>query len=371
MAQLLKNYLLFISGPSDVSQEHTIIKKVVEEINIWIIKYFPVSISTFHYVDDVYPNINENPQEVVDEQLREAEIFVGVFSKRCGTPVSIKDKTYNSGSEKEFYTFLENKKDGNYSNKIMVYFNESPLPSDIDLKQYSKVLEFKENIKPMGIVFPFREIENFHFYVYRHLLLALHSFIKADQILEAYKINKELADLYMDSYIDKIKICGYLINPIGPKLVELSKSFIESATSISEMTPKTPEAREYAISKMFEMKDGLNSLSSYMIDAIKQETLELNTALLYISRAITLGYFKDEAAIPEKEEIIKSCEDMINIFSQAMEAFNVHHQTFSNYPKIHQEFDNAIEYYANSMIVLCEECKSSIEIVSEMSTLLS
>ena len=119
---------VFIGAPSDVNPEREIIKKVINNMNNY---YQGTEFSKFDLIEvkkDVRSDIGSGleAQEVIDENIGDYDLFIGILWKRFGTPT----KTHESGTQQEFENALKNGK------KIMFYFsNVQVAPNEIDTEQ--------------------------------------------------------------------------------------------------------------------------------------------------------------------------------------------------------------------------------------------
>ena len=91
-------------------------------------------------------------QEVIDENIGDYDLFIGILWKRFGTPT----KTHESGTQQEFENALKNGKE------VMFYFSKLPVaPDEIDPKQLEKILNFKNDIAEEGLYFEYSSLDEF------------------------------------------------------------------------------------------------------------------------------------------------------------------------------------------------------------------
>lgn len=146
---------VFVSSPGDVSEERQILDEVVDSINRTDGHAAGFHLELFKWEDNVTPQIGPKPQQVVDDQTPEYDVYVGIMSTRFGTPPG----RYDSGTEKEFKDALKKwKKAG--SPWITFYFREQPPLSSRtdDVAQYLKVCGFREQLYSLGIVGTYAEV---------------------------------------------------------------------------------------------------------------------------------------------------------------------------------------------------------------------
>jgi ubiquinone/menaquinone biosynthesis C-methylase UbiE len=146
---------VFVSSPSDVETERKLLDEVVEEINQTIGEKSSFLLKLFKWEEDVVPQIAQRPQGVIDSQMPDYDLYLGIFSTRFGTPTD----SYGSGTEQEFRTALDR---FNREGKpwISFYFNNGPvqLRTREEREQYNKVCDFREELERQGVVGSYKEI---------------------------------------------------------------------------------------------------------------------------------------------------------------------------------------------------------------------
>ncbi len=149
-------YRIFISSPSDVSQERAVAEEAIYELNPIIQKSLGIIFEPIRWETNVIPGLSPSgAQGVIDEQTPDDyEIYLGILGARFGTPAG----QASSGTEHEFQTALNRWKEDSLSVRIMFYFkNSSGKLSDIDPDQLKKVLEFKHNLEKIGLYKEFQD----------------------------------------------------------------------------------------------------------------------------------------------------------------------------------------------------------------------
>ena len=164
----MKEFIVFISSPSDVEDERKIISKVIDEINWYyepikgIPKLKPIS------SEDARPKItNSHPQTVIDEQIDKYDLYLGIFGNKYGTPT----EKYGSGTVHEFYNALEKLNEDPKAIEISVYFS-TQLPTnknEANMNDLLKIEKFKEEISGKGLYKEYESIDKFEEIIRRHL----------------------------------------------------------------------------------------------------------------------------------------------------------------------------------------------------------
>lgn len=150
MPKQITTLSVFLASPSDVNSERLIVKNVIEELNQTVLKFSNLHFDLLNWENSTYPSFGEYPQDVINRQIGdEYDIFIGILWSRFGTPT---DKA-ESGTLEEFeraYYRIKN----NQNLEICLYFKTEPVdPYKIDLIQFQKVKEFRENLPKLGGVF--------------------------------------------------------------------------------------------------------------------------------------------------------------------------------------------------------------------------
>ena len=141
---------IFIASPGDVVQERDIVSVVVEEIRRTIGDIRNVELETIRWETHAWPDIGEDAQDVINEQIGEFDVFVGIMWKRFGSLT----KRSGSGTGEEFeraYNFFTR-----YGRpKIMFYFRNAPFytTDGKEWAQFKKVISFRMKLEKLGVLF--------------------------------------------------------------------------------------------------------------------------------------------------------------------------------------------------------------------------
>lgn len=139
MTKKIEQIRIFISSPSDVNAEKELALKVIEELNRTLCESNGLTLFPFTWEKNTYPAIGNDPQDVINKQIGDYDIFVGIMANRFGTPTH----RAGSGTEEEYNIAFENRD----SKEIMFFFKDGlTQPSSLDLKQLKKVNAFKQKI---------------------------------------------------------------------------------------------------------------------------------------------------------------------------------------------------------------------------------
>ena len=185
MSQPLKSIgivRVFVASPGDVIRERESLAGIVNELNRTLSALLPginIRLELVRWETNAFPAMGR-PQGVINEQIGEYDIFIGILWKRFGTPTG----QAQSGTEEEFRFAYDNwKKDG--KPHILIYFNREPIPTPRNLDevgQLSKVVSFRDEVSKMGLIWEYDSAERFADVVRPHLTEVVGSVIRGDDI---------------------------------------------------------------------------------------------------------------------------------------------------------------------------------------------
>ncbi len=167
---------VFVSSPGDVTQERKVLDEVAAALNESEGTAHGVYIELFKWEDDVVPRIGRRPQQEVDAQTPQYDIYVGIMSARFG----------GGGTKKEFRNALKTWKD-NARTWVAFYFDDSPRPSSKskEVAEYLKVCEFREQLESWGIVGSYKGVrgsrDSFFEKISGHLRKIIHKIVSSDE----------------------------------------------------------------------------------------------------------------------------------------------------------------------------------------------
>jgi Domain of unknown function (DUF4062) len=171
---------LFLSSPGDVSDERVAYAKAIFRFNQEYTEDKGLFIKLIRW-EDMAPQIGPGPQNVINSQLGEYDIFSGIMWNRFGTPTDVAD----SGTEEEFREALSRwVKDKRPW--VVFYFSDKPanLRSKEQLAQKAKVIEFREEINKLGLVESFVDEIELEELAYKDLVKITNSLFFKNSILK-------------------------------------------------------------------------------------------------------------------------------------------------------------------------------------------
>lgn len=164
---------VFVASPGDVQEERDALSKLIAQVNQTSSVIAPekeISLEVVRWETNAYPSAGR-PQAVINEQIGEYDIFVGIMWTRFGTSTGMAE----SGTEEEFNLAYESwTKNGRP--EIMFYFCQAPampVSSREQLKQQQLILDFREKLEGKALYWFYQRHDEFANTVFSHLLNVL------------------------------------------------------------------------------------------------------------------------------------------------------------------------------------------------------
>lgn len=174
---------VFLASPGDLSEERRAAKGVVDEFNITWAEQLGYQVQLVGWEDTL--SVWGRPQETINRDLVQCELFIGLMWKKWGTPPS-ESGPYTSGFEEEFRTSAERRKSLGRP-EISLFFKSVPEdlladPGD----ELKKVLAFRsELISSKEILFQnFSDIAEFEQLLRRRISSYVQTLVRADDAVE-------------------------------------------------------------------------------------------------------------------------------------------------------------------------------------------
>lgn len=213
------HFRVFLASPGDVSIEREALARAVDEINETTCPLLNCTLEPVKWETHATPG-GGRPQQVINEQLGDYDIFVGVMWRRFGTPSDVA----GSGTEEEYrlaYKRWENSRDM----PLMFYFCEAPFyPKTIDeLDQMRQVMAFRKEIEGKALAWAFDDHAAFEPAIRKHLCQRL------PRLVEARNGDPRARAKPIDSAIEALQA-------IWPKLDEKMQSAFNIAYNENRLT---------------------------------------------------------------------------------------------------------------------------------------
>jgi len=170
MAQQALLVKVFVASPGDTNAERERLEGVVGELNRGIAAELGISLELVRWETHARPGIGDDAQAVINRQVPEPDIVIGIFWKRIGTPTP----RAQSGTAEELLMAIERWKQTSAS-EILVYFNQvAYTPLAVDIGQVSELFVFREQLQSAGLlVWEYKGVDDFEAKVRQHLTAAL------------------------------------------------------------------------------------------------------------------------------------------------------------------------------------------------------
>lgn len=179
MAQEGRRFLrVLVASPSDTIEERTLLTKVIPELNKLHGSLEGFNLEALLWETDSYPALGVDAQDVLNRQLADYSIFVGMMSTRFGSPTRRGD----SGTEEEFDRALDRYRSNPKDIRILFYFRNATVKLfDLDIEQAWRVHEFRLRIQRQGLlVGEYATPEEFRAKVQKDLLLTVRELLRSN-----------------------------------------------------------------------------------------------------------------------------------------------------------------------------------------------
>ncbi|MES9902284.1 MAG: hypothetical protein ABW168_06330 [Sedimenticola sp.] len=161
---------VFVAAPGDIGDERDIILTVVNDWNTHRGKSSSTRLEMVWWGNSARPTMGGRPQALINNQvLDDADIVVGIFWSRFGTPTGEAD----SGTEEEIRRSVAAGK------PVMIYFCTRDLPqSSFDAEQFTQIQTFKREMGGQGLYWEYESTEEFKSQFSRHLADTVNELLK-------------------------------------------------------------------------------------------------------------------------------------------------------------------------------------------------
>lgn len=170
MSDSYKKIRVFLSSPNDVPKEREAVAEIIDLLNRTIAGKRGLILELLRWEIAVpSPGL---PQDVINAQLQEYDIFIGIMWKRFGTPT----QKAGSGTEEEFDRAYQAWLQTQFSPHILFYFCERPVPfpaTTDEVEQLKKVVAFKKRVMSIALCATYYGRGKFKWLVQEHLMRIL------------------------------------------------------------------------------------------------------------------------------------------------------------------------------------------------------
>jgi hypothetical protein len=186
---------VFVASPGDVSEERNALAKLISTVNLTSAVIAPekgISLELVRWETHAFPSAGR-PQGVINEQIGEYDIFIGIMWTRFGMSTGVAE----SGTEEEFNIAYEAWRQHGRP-QIMFYFCQAPSPPATSLaqvKQLERLVDFRQKLSEKALVWEYPSHQDFADTVFPHLMKVLQKAMIAEEPLRQVAIPASTSDL--------------------------------------------------------------------------------------------------------------------------------------------------------------------------------
>jgi hypothetical protein len=140
---------IFVSSPGDTSIERAQVRDVVGELNRTLAPRLGIVLELLLIWENMFV-VGEQPQAAINQLIADCEIFLGIMSRRFGTPTGVA----GSGTEEEFNFALERWRTKGRPH-VLLYFNDeaAALPESAEAAaQIARAYAFRKRVRTSALV---------------------------------------------------------------------------------------------------------------------------------------------------------------------------------------------------------------------------
>lgn len=325
MPKEIKLYTVFLASPSDVKTERTIVSNIITELNGTIGTINNIILELFSYEASVFPNMGNDPQEVINVQMPdEIDFFIGIFWTRLGTPTS----RFDSGTEEEFQHAYSQWQADNKSIKMMMYFKNDTLPYNVDLDQLKRLREFKSFVETKALITQFNDSEEFEKLLRLQLTLAINEtisprntvtkgtvIVNLDSKLETSSVTEDDNGYFenMDALQNNFEECAIVLNRIVDYLHVLTENMNIKTESLSLINTYSAEIRA------IETRKAIDLVADDLLEFANNSEIEIEIYKDKFEKGFNHYTKIHEFSIQySNDETIKENKDSIEAFKQTI-----------------------------------------------------
>lgn len=385
MPKSINEITIFVSSPNDVAEERESLEDIIKDINIvWDKQGVGIRFNLVRWETHTYPDIGTDAQAVINDQIDDYDIFIGIMWKRFGTPTS----RSGSGTAEEFETaykkFLKNPD----KIKVMFYFNDAPIPPrEIDTRQLDLINQFREELGEKGELYWFYNgSENFSQLVKTHLNLQLTHWQKviknenngSQQTIKSgekaiYTVEEDEEGFFELMEIGEKKTIE--LERIGQTITDISNTFQGEIESITSNNPKIPTPNE--------VKKAANQMAKVMdkfASSLEGEMADFSEVIIKAIDAYSRATIIATDFSTDKEELIKvlvNVQGAKNGFISTVGDINKFKKQLLEFPRITKPFNRSKKHtldvlnsftseITNATTMMEDVEKSILEILSDL-----
>lgn len=141
---------LFLASPSDTADEQQIVKAAIDDVNRGHGREEGFRIDLLAWKTDSYPAKGEDGQDVINQQMGDYDILLGLMNTRYGSPTG----RASSGTVEEFNHALARFVEHPEAMRIMFYFHDPLIRlSTIEPYEILQIQRFKQRLSDLGFLY--------------------------------------------------------------------------------------------------------------------------------------------------------------------------------------------------------------------------
>lgn len=379
MAENIKNIRIFLSSPSDVGNERNTVFKIAEELNIGMSNAIKKRLEIVGW-EDVNASTSDYAQNVINEQIGDYDIFLGILSIRFGTPTP----NAGSGTEEEFEIAYQNFKNRKLADISLFFKTDGFTTSDINIDQFALVSEFKKKISGLGCYrVDFKEIdfENLARKLLTNILLNWESYERRINVIETTPLEMQIDDIDDDmGYYDAIYKSIDELNTS----TDITLVFINAMQSFNFQMNDTTEKLKNCIIDQDRTKI-INSFSSKMDDLGESLSLNCNQQMTHLINSMNYFDLSSKIYLEDFTDSSKELKMLLPIFKNNIQSFEKSLITIENLSSVISTFprattklnkskkqlvkslDDLYEHQSDSIRILEDSQNKLVQLISEYS----
>lgn len=153
MPRVITLFNVFVSSPADTAWERERLEKAIDRINAGV-----GSILDLRLQLQLWENRANEAVGNAGVEVTENDIFVGILRHRLGTPI----RGGGSGTAEEIRAALQSFQQSG-APRVLLYFCSADVPVDAveDFEQLRRLIEFKKELKEVGLPREYADVEEF------------------------------------------------------------------------------------------------------------------------------------------------------------------------------------------------------------------
>ena len=173
MATTVTKVRIFVASPGDVTSERNQLDKVIKELNATLPAVRPdkqLTLDLVAWEKSVAPGLGRDAQDVINQQIGNYDIFVGILWKRMGTPTAVASSGTQEEYERAYTCWQQDKK-----LPVLFYFSQAPYTINTreDAEQLQRVIDFRDELSKHALVWGYPGAAKFSDVVRPHLQFVL------------------------------------------------------------------------------------------------------------------------------------------------------------------------------------------------------